>query len=64
MTVYFINNQDSAFYQSDIFTSILGYVQANPKACKMKETGGKLTLTFYAILTVVDALQRLQTILK
>jgi transcription-repair coupling factor (superfamily II helicase) len=62
MVGYFISNQESSYYQSEIFTRVLKYVQKNPAACRMKETTDKLTLTFASIRTAEDALQALKEI--
>jgi transcription-repair coupling factor (superfamily II helicase) len=63
---YFINDQQSAFYQSDNFTRVLKYIQTRPKDCKMKEkqtrNGLRLLLTFEHIKSVKQALSRLQDI--
>lgn len=63
---YFINDQQSAFYQSANFTKVLQYVQTHPKECKMKEkqtrNGLRLLLTFENIKSVKQALIRLQEI--
>ena len=64
---YFINDQQSAFYQSAGFTRVLQFIQAHPTAAKMKEkqtrTGLRLLLTFEHIKTVKQALAVLQPIL-
>ncbi len=66
MVGYFISDQQSSFYQSPGFTKVLQYVQANPKACKMKEkdtrAGLRLLLTFDHIKTVKQAVMALQPI--
>lgn len=63
---YFINDQQSRFYQSGNFTKVLKFVQTHPQACKMKEkqtrTGLRLLLTFDNIKTVKQALEALQPI--
>ena len=65
---YFINDQQSRFYQSSNFTRLLQYVQQNPRACKMKEkqtrNGLRLLLTFENIKTVEQALNVLHPILE
>lgn len=65
---YFINDQQSRFYQSPNFTKLLQYVQQNPRACKMKEkqtrNGLRLLLTFENIKTVEQALIVLHPILE
>ncbi|WP_055444353.1 transcription-repair coupling factor [Lacinutrix himadriensis] len=64
---YFINDQQSAFYQSPGFSKVLQYIQTNPQACKMKEkqtrAGLRLLLTFDRINTVDKALNALKPIL-
>ncbi|WP_034060857.1 transcription-repair coupling factor [Lacinutrix jangbogonensis] len=65
---YFINNQQSHFYQSPNFTKLLKYVQQNPRAGKMNEkqtrNGLRLLLTFENIKTVEHALAVLKPILN
>ncbi|AXT21034.1 transcription-repair coupling factor [Flavobacteriaceae bacterium AU392] len=64
---YFINDQQSKFYQSASFSKVLHYVQSNPNACKMKEkqtrNGLRLLLTFESINTIEKALKAIQPIL-
>jgi len=63
---YFINNQQSNFYQSPSFTKVLQYVQKNPNTCKMKEkqtrNGLRLMLNFDHIKTIKQALDALKPI--
>ena len=63
---YFLNDQQSRFYQSANFTKVLKFVQTNPSACKMKEKqtriGLRLMLTFENIKSVKQALEALQPI--
>ncbi|WP_136482477.1 transcription-repair coupling factor [Cognatitamlana onchidii] len=63
---YFINDQQSSFYQSSSFTNVLKFVQTNPMACKMKEkqtrNGLRLMLTFENIKSIKQALEALQPI--
>ncbi len=58
---YFISDQQSDFYQSSAFTSILQFVQANPKRCELKEkqtrNGLRLLLIFDSINSVDKALK-------
>lgn len=64
---YFINDQQSGFYQSNSFTRVLQFVQTHPQACKMKEkqtrNGLRLLLTFDNIKSVKQALTILEPIL-
>lgn len=63
MVGYFIPKQDSPYYQSEAFTKVLKYVQQNPRLCKMKESNGKLTLSFENIRSVDAAIEALRPIL-
>ncbi|UKM65413.1 transcription-repair coupling factor [Flavobacteriaceae bacterium GSB9] len=63
---YFINDQQSSFYQSKNFTKVLQFVQTHSNVCKMKEkqtrNGLRLLLTFDNIKTVKQVLEALQPI--
>ncbi|MFP2996915.1 transcription-repair coupling factor [Spongiivirga sp. MCCC 1A20706] len=58
---YFISDQQSAFYQSPIFTKILQTVQQNSSLCTMKEkqtrNGLRLLLTFENVTSIEKALK-------
>ena len=58
---YFIADQQSAFYQSEIFKGILQFVQLHPESCRLKEkqtrNGLRLLLIFKQISSV-EAAQR------
>ncbi|WP_340075912.1 transcription-repair coupling factor [Leptobacterium sp. I13] len=66
MIGYFVADQQSAFYQSNAFNSVLQYIQQHSGACKMKEketrNGLRLLLTFEHIDTIEKALNALQSI--
>ena len=63
---YFINDQQSNFYQSGGFTKVLKFVQTNSNICKMKEkqtrAGLRLLLTFENIKSVNQALKAIKPI--
>ena len=65
---YFINDQQSAFYQSDDFSKVLQFVQLNAGKCKMKEkktrNGLRLLITFDNIKSTQQALIALSSINK
>lgn len=63
MTGYFIQNQNSPYYQSETFTKVLKFVQQNARSCKMKETNGKLTLSFENIKSIDDAINTLKPVI-
>jgi transcription-repair coupling factor (superfamily II helicase) len=62
LKAYFISNQTSAYFSSSLFASILKFVQDHPRACKMKEEKGKLSLTIARIDSVQEANQMLERI--
>tara|TARA_R110002124_G_scaffold113456_1_gene267855 strand:+ start:47229 stop:50561 length:3333 start_codon:yes stop_codon:yes gene_type:complete len=63
---YFIQDQQSAFYQSDDFSKVLQFVQINASKCKMKEkktrNGLRLLITFEGIRSTKQALNSLSQI--
>jgi len=60
MTGHFLSNEASPYYQSEIFTAVLKYVQTHISSCRMKEGSGKLSITFQKISTIKDALSVLR----
>jgi len=56
LIAYFISKQDSPYYQSEIFTTVLQFVQHYPNKCKMKEQKDKLTLSFDNISNIEQAI--------
>ena len=67
MIGYFISNQQSEFYQTKAFTTVLKHVQQNATTCVIKEKqtkiGLRLLITFIKIDSVEVALKRLQKVL-
>ncbi len=59
---YFINNQDSPFYQSTSFNKVITYIQTNPRAGQMKENKDKLSITFNGISKISQALDIMRAI--
>ena len=63
---YFIQDQQSPFYQSNNFSKVLEYVQTNAKKCKMKEKqtrkGLRLLISFENVKSTRQALHLLSKI--
>ncbi|MBL7904680.1 MAG: transcription-repair coupling factor [Bacteroidales bacterium] len=59
MTATFITNKESPFYQSNIFSTVLQFIQVYQKTCRMKEVNEKLSLTFRDVDSVSKAIQAL-----
>jgi transcription-repair coupling factor (superfamily II helicase) len=68
MVGYFIQDQNSSFYQSSVFNDIIQFVQGNPQICTLKEKqtrqGLRLIITFGGIQTVSHGLAVLHQINK
>jgi transcription-repair coupling factor (superfamily II helicase) len=66
MIGYFVADQQSEFYQTTAFSSMLKYVQQNGKSCVMKEketkNGLRLLITFIRIDAVKTGLEILRKI--
>jgi transcription-repair coupling factor (superfamily II helicase) len=59
MIIHFISDQESAYYQSKVFTIILAYIQAHPTELRMKEGKNKLSMTKDHIQSVSNAIDYL-----
>jgi len=57
MICHFVSNPDSPFYQSDIFTHVLQFVQTHSRNCRMKEAADKLTLSVFHVASVDKAIE-------
>ncbi|MBK9292179.1 MAG: transcription-repair coupling factor [Bacteroidetes bacterium] len=60
LIAHFVSNPESPFYQSDRFGKLIQYIQANPRKCRMKQTGDKLMLYISPVATVQQALEALR----
>ncbi len=61
MNLYFVSQQDSPYYQSDVFDRILSYVAHNPRRCNFREQKGRRSMTIAEVATVEAAVQLLAT---
>ena len=64
MTLYFVSNPKSMYYQSETFGSVLTYAVNHIKRCKLDERNGKRSLTLYEVPNVKVALQLVTDILS
>jgi len=66
MIGYFVSDQQSDYYQTEVFTRMLHYVQRNSKSCVMKEkqtkNGLRLLITFIRINSIKIAFDVLKKI--
>jgi len=58
----FIQNKESAFYQSQYFMNVIRFIQQEPKKFKMKEDHNKLRLFVEGVNGITDAIRLLEKI--
>jgi transcription-repair coupling factor (superfamily II helicase) len=62
LIAYFISDQNSPFYRSQLFISIMNHVNRHQKQMNVKQKGSKLSLTITEISSVKSAIQMLKNI--
>lgn len=62
MTLFFVSNPDSPYYQSEAFGKIIGYMSRYPRACNLREQNGKRSMVIKDIKDVKSAVRELQEI--
>ncbi len=62
MTLFFVSNATSPFYQSEAFDRILQFVAQNPRRCQFREVNGKRSMMIGDIPTVEAAVKLLAQI--
>lgn len=60
---YFIQNQDSPFYDSPVFGKIMGYVQTQGNLCTIKQSHSHLILIYEGVSQIARARALLQQLL-
>ena len=56
MLAYFISKQESEYYNSEAFKSILLYAQKNPTNCALKEQGARFYISIQNVKSVKDVM--------
>ena len=62
MTMFFVQNPNSPFYQSEAFDRILQFVATNPRRCNFREVNGKRSMAIADVPTVDEAVKVLKAI--
>ena len=62
MSLFFVTQADSPYYQSEAFDRILSYVARNPRRCNFREQNGKRSMVIADVPTVEAAFQLLSDI--
>ncbi len=63
MSLYFVNDKESSYYQSEAFDKILNYIQKNYKNCQLKEVNNKRMVSISNVGNVETACSILEEIL-
>lgn len=63
LVCYFLSDPESGYFQSERFSNVLSFVKENPRACRMKESGNRLSMTFKDVRNVADAINWLDSVL-
>jgi len=64
MSLFFVSNPNSPYYQSPVFDCILNFVANNPRRCNFREQNGRRSLTIADVTTVQAAVALLTDISK
>lgn len=59
LTGYFLQNPESDYFSSPVFTSVLHFIRDYPGLCRMKESKDKLSITLQNVSSAGEALQKL-----
>ena len=61
MRIYFVGDDNKAYYGSVAFGKVLGYLQNNPRRCSLKEINGRRLIIIDNVPSVSEALTSLKT---
>ena len=62
MTLFFVSQNDSPYYQSEAFDHILTFVAQNPRRCQFREQNGKRSMLITSVPTIQEAVQLLKQV--
>ena len=62
MYIYFVGEENRAYYQSPAFGRILQYLQQNTRRCKLREVNNRRSMLIHNVTTVEQAVSILQEI--
>lgn len=62
LTLFFVSNENSPYYQSPVFDAVLTYITQNPRRCNVREVKGKRSLVIDKVTTVKEAVEVLKAI--
>jgi len=62
MVLFFVNNPNSAYYQSQAFDNILNYITQHPRQCNLREVNGKRSMVIADVKDVESGVAILKCI--
>lgn len=62
MTLFFVSQTDSPFYQSEAFDRLLQFVGNNARRCNFREVNGKRSMVLNDVPTIEEAVKLLTSI--
>ena len=64
MYIYFVDENNKAYYQSPMFGRLLNFLQANPRRCRIREKNGRRSFAIADVPTVEEAVALLNNVLS
>ena len=64
MTLYFVSNLESPYYQSEAFGKVINYMAQNPRECNLREQNGKRSMVIKNVTDVQTAVRIMQEIVS
>ena len=64
MTLYFVSNLESPYYQSEAFGKVINYMAQNPRECNLREQNGKRSMVIKNVTDVQTAVRVMQEIVS
>ena len=64
MTLFFVSNPDSPYYQSTAFGKVISYMGRNPRYCNLREQNGKRSMVVKNVESVETAVNILREIVS
>lgn len=64
MTLYFVSNLESPYYQSKAFGKVIEYMSKYPRNCKLREQNGKRSMVMKEVYDVASAVSILQEMIS
>ena len=64
MYIYFVDDNNKAYYQSPMFGRLLNFLQANPRRCRIREKNGRRSFAIADVPTVEEAVVLLNNVLS